>query len=843
MIALDRWALKDFDPGQGDPEAGGEGWLPVSAPGDTYQALIAAGRLAHPFVGRHEAEAAWVRDREWWWRTTFEAPIARPGEATELVFEGLDTFATLYLDGQEIARTDNMFRRYAFDISDRAGDGTTHSLAIRFDPPTVVHPTVTLPVWTAFTDRVSRSRRNQMRKAQFGWGWDWGPDLPTVGVWQPARVQTRPNSRLIGTRFETLSISDTLAEARLSVELEGAADTSLRIQLSDPDGALVFEHTGPAGDLSDIAISIPSPRLWWTADLGEQPLYTLDTALMDGDRTLDQRRERVGLRTIAIDQSPDPAEPGTTLFRFVLNGVPIFAKGACWVPSTSFVADVDEATYRRLMQQSVDANMNMIRVWGGGIYEPDLFYDLCDQLGLLVWQDFMFACAQYPEDDAFQANLSGEITDQVRRLRNHACLAVWCGNNENQAIHRINDDKNGIVSPLSGQTLYDELMPTLLARLDPATPYWPSSPWGGPNPNSMRAGDVHNWTVWHGIPLIPDAEMVGEFRTDPAGMAYTRYAEDHSKFVSEFGIQAAPVMATLTRWMDAADLDPASEGFHQRIKDEARKAEAMMATVTGQPTSLQDYIDFTQWTQAEGLKFGIEHFRRRRPSCSGALLWQLNDCWPCVSWSLIDWGGAEKAAYHAVRRAFAPVLASFRSGADGQVELWISNDTLAPVAGEVMVSLEALDGTVIDQWTVPFDAPVGGHAQPWSQAIAPERDRVLRARSRTEQFEPARYLFVPISQLALGGARPHVQIEQMGPNALRIDVSVATYLPFVHLVTDRTDVRFDDNYFDLFAGQPRSIRVEAGAALSVEDLGLAWWPAPGEARGPRPLSTLVCEPA
>lgn len=828
QIALKDWELCDFEPGQGqDQRLDGADWIPVSAPGDTYLALVAAGRLDHPFQGRAETDAAWVRDREWWWRTRFEAPCPAADETAALVFEGLDTFATVYLDGEIVGRTDNMFRRWSFDIADRLKPGAQQVLAICFDPPALASGPYEMPVWAAFTDRVSRSKRTLMRKAQFGWGWDWGPDLPTVGVWQPARIEVRPLPRINDTRFATHAVSPDLASASISVEVDPASGPSsslrTRIALTDPDGQVVFEVERSADDAASIPVEISAPRLWWTADLGAQPLYGLSVSLFDGERLLDRSSRKVGLRTIALDQSPDPDEPSASFFRFVLNGVPIFAKGACWAPSTSFVGDLDPSAYERLIGQAVTANMNMIRIWGGGIYEPDLFYDLCDRKGVLVWQDFMFACAHYPEDDAFQASVRAEVEEQVRRLRNHPCLALWCGNNENQAIHRINDDKNGHASPLSGLTLYEDLMPQVLGDLDPATPYWPSSPWGGPNPNSMKAGDVHDWTVWHGIPPIPDEQMIGEFRSDPQGVAYQRYAEDSSRFVSEFGLQAAPALATLERWMEADDLRPDSEGFLARIKDEARKADAMMQPVTGLPATIQDYVDFTQWCQAEGLKFGIEHFRRRRPHCSGALLWQFNDCWPCVSWSLVDYDGVEKAGFHAVRRAFAPVLASFKTLADGATELWISNDTLEAVEGEVVIALQSLDGGEDWRETVMVSTPSGGHALVWRGAMPDVEDRVLRAWSPDGRFEANRLLSAPIARLALTAAAPSATIARISPTELRVDLSAEVYLAFVHLVSDRADLTFSDNHFDLAAGETRSITVAAKSPVGPGDISVRCW--------------------
>lgn len=821
-MRLENWELLDAEPGD-DPSPDAD-WLPVTAPGDVYQALVAAGRLAHPFQGRGEAEAAWVRDRVWWWRAEFEAPASAPGEMVELVFDGLDTFAEVFLDGVSLGRADNMFVVWTFDLTGRVTPGQSHRLTVRFDPPALACDRGPTPVWSAFTDRISRSKRNLMRKAQFGWGWDWGPDLPTVGVWKPARIEVRPCAVIADLRFATLSVSDEIAQARIEVAVEGSADdATLEIVLSDPDGAVVLRHRGDAASTT-LPVAVEAPRLWWTADLGDQPFYRLTVRLTEGGRILDETARRVGLRTIAIDQSPDPDEPGATFFRFVLNGRPIFAKGACWVPSTSFVADVDAPAYRRLIDQAVAANMNMIRVWGGGVYEPDLFHDLCDEKGVLVWQDFMFACAHYPEDDAFVALVSTEIEQQVRRLRHHPSLAVWCGNNESQAMHRINNDKAGEDGLLSGALLYEHIMPDLLARLDPGTPYWPGSPGGGPNPNSMRGGDVHDWTVWHGVPPIPDDAMIGDFGTTPEAVAWTRYAEDLSRFVSEFGLQAAPALATLERWMDPADLTPDSEGFLARIKDEARKADLMMAPVTGLPTTLRDYVDFTQWCQAEGLKFGMEHFRRRSPHCSGALIWQFNDCWPCVSWSLIDWDGVEKASFHAVRRAFAPVLASFREADDGQVELWITNDTREAVRGEVVVSLETLDGEVLEQAAVAFDAPSSSHAVPWRGATTDRADVVLRARSTSGAFSAARHLFVPIARLALrSGARPITKIVRLGPTELRVDLGADTWLAFVHITSSRPDLRFSDNHFDLAAGETRSIRVTAPSSIGPGDVTVRCW--------------------
>lgn len=828
-LALDRWEIKDFDPG-GEIEAARNGsneWLPVHAPGDTYQALIDAGRLSHPFQGRGEDAAAWVRDREWWWRTTFEAPSSRKDEITELVVEGLDTFAHVYLDGALIASTDNMFRGYRVDVTKHLRAGAVHQLAIRFDPPSRAVRDMPTPVWSAFTDRVSRSKRNLMRKAQFGWGWDWGPDLPTVGIWRPARLETRARAAIVDVRFATLTLAGDSAEVALSVELDGWGDAprTLEISLADPRGQIVFAHR-QAATSANIHARIAQPELWWTADLGAQPLYRFTTRLLDGEHVVDEAVRMVGIRTIALDQSPDLDEPPATFFRFVLNGIPIFAKGACWVPTDSFVGDVDEAAYRRLFEVAVSANMNMLRVWGGGVYEPDIFYDLCDEMGVLVWQDFMFACAHYPDDRAFAASVSAEVEHQVRRLRHHPCLALWCGGNESQAMHEINNELSGDRGALGGAGLYDSIIPEITSRLHPEIPYWPSSPWGGPHPNSMRGGDIHDWTVWHAVSPIPDAKMIEPYGWSAEKAAYTRYAEDTGRFISEFGIQAAPAMATLRRWLDASDLDHRSEGFQQRIKDEARKCEGLMAPVTGAPNSLQDYVDFSQWTQAEGLKFGIEHFRRRRPHCSGALLWQLNDCWPCVSWSLIDYDGVAKAAYYAVQRAFAPILASFVGGADA-TELWLTNDSQDAFEGEVIVALERLGGDILWREVLTVRVASAGHELAWRGPKLDARDLVLRVWSPSGHFPSNRLFAAPIVDLPLAvETAPTITMSRLAPEGLRVELTAPTYTPFVHIVSDRADLRFGDNYFDLATSETRTITVTGASAFGPGDISVRTWSNP-----------------
>jgi beta-mannosidase len=637
MTVFDAWRLHEFAPGDGvragaNTEAFDDGdWLPIDVPGDVHRTLLAAGRIDDPYYDRNESACAWMEEREWWYRVRFDGPTQplASDERLRLVFHGLDTFATIWLNGEELGRHANMFRPATFDVGEQLRLGAPNVLAICFDRPLDHVPPEQISAWGRNPERAA------MRKAQFGFGWDWGPRLPTIGLWRPVELRRERRAALVGTHVATVELSPEREWALVSVRVEAerfATDAVLtaRIQLTTADGTAVASEDlaldAPGPDLDGtLFIGIRAPRLWWTHDLGEPALYDLTVMLRDGDAELDRREERVGIRTLALDQSPDPDEPGTRFFRFVLNGVPIFAKGANWIPCDSFVGAIPPAQYTRLLVAARDANMTMLRVWGGGIYEHDHFYAECDRLGLLVWQDFMFACAMYPESDTtFTAEVEAEARYQVRRLRGHPSLALWCGNNENQWIHEMRNWDRAELPPY-GALFYDRIIPEVVAELDGRTPYWPGSPYGGIDYNSMDDGDRHNWDVWHGqYPRRFGEEPRREFT--PQSVSYLRYAEDRCRFQSEFGMHAAPVPETLRRSIPEEQRYHHSPAMDWHNKDNPKdKGDMLMQSTTGVPRDLAEYVDFSQLAQAEGLKFGIEHFRRRTPHCSGALVQEYRD--------------------------------------------------------------------------------------------------------------------------------------------------------------------------------------------------------------------------
>ena len=559
------------------------------------------------------------------------------------------------------------------------------------------------------------------------------------------------------------------------------------IELRPPGGGEPARATVTLRDGAATAyLTLDDPPLWWTHDLGEPALHDLRVTLSSGDEDVDVRERRVGVRTLELDQRPDPDEPGTRFFRFVLNGVGIFARGANWIPADSFVGALESARYERLIEDAVDANMNMLRVWGGGIYEHDVFYDECDRRGLLVWQDFMFSCATYPEE-AIAEEVDLEARAQVARLAGHPCLALWCGNNENQWIHDMQfPDRGGARVP--GALFYDEILPRACAELDPRTPYWPGSPFGGNDHNAREEGDAHNWEVWHGQSRRRFGDPVENGPT-PESVAFTRYAEDEGRFISEFGVLAAPDRETLRRWIPADQLSHHSAAMDHHTKDNPKnKIDMLLESVTGVAADLDEFVDFSMIAQAEALKFGIEHFRRRAPHCSGTLVWQLNDCWPVLSWALLDYHGFGKAGYYAVKRAFAPVLGSFKDGN----ELWVTNDSGVRADGVARVRLGSFGGEVLAEEQVPFSVDPHTSRCVGRFEFEGAPDRYLTVRS--DAFPPNRHFFAAIKDLVREPAHVEATFEDS-----RVHLRADAYAYFVHLAHPDERIRFSDNYLELDA--------------------------------------------
>ena len=832
-----------------------DGWLPAVVPGGVHEALLAAGRIEDPYQDRNEDSIGWIEERHWWFRASFAASAVTSGERARLVFHGLDTVADIWLNGQELGHHENMFRSAVFDVSDRLL--ARNDLLLRFTPPLaglgvpLAAAALQERFWALFAalaaDGVSlptdseggiitelKARASQRRKPPFSWGWDFAPRVPSVGIWRPVELRVDRAASITGHHIRTEAI-----EANGSATLSALVEVD-QFATSAHLTALV-ELTAPTGRLSSIEMpvldgraygvfTVPQAHLWWTHDLGEPALYEVAITLLDGGKELDRITDRTGIRLITLDRSADPE--GGHRFRFLLNEAAVFARGANWLPADMLVGSVKAERVQALVGLASKGGMNMLRVWGGGIYEQDAFYQACDEQGVLVWQDFIFACTDYPETDPkLAAEVPPEAEYQVRRLRNHPSLALWCGNNEVQQLHGA-----AYQNYEPGDWGYDffyRVLPEAVEQFDGGTPYWPGSPWGVDSSEGWMAaggsrdGDRHAWEVWHGVSFGPDAK---QFASAGEARHYLRYADDKGKFISEFGIHSAPELATLRRYVPADQLYLRSAGFDHRNKDNPKdKHNAILEIVTGLPETVEQYVDFTMISQAEGLKFGVEHCRRRAPHCGGALVWQFNDVWPGMSWSVVDHDLVPKAAYHYLSRAYAPVLASFRR--DGDVlELWLSNSSRAELITTAIITIACFDGTAHLSDEVSVIIAPGESRAVWTCArLDLTGDRYAWVSCEDGAFQANRLFFAEIKDVPFGEPKLDVSATATGPGEAALTVTATGFAYFVHALTPAPGIRFDTNYLDLRDGESATIKV-TGLPDEVDPAAIevrAWEPAMG----------------
>jgi beta-mannosidase len=805
------------------------GWLPAVVPGGVHESLLAAGRIPDPNYDLNEAEVRWIEDRDWWFRTTLSRPTdLAEGERLRLVFHGLDTVVDIWLDGEMLGHHENMFRPAEFDVTERLTGSST--LELRFSPPLagLEVPSSVIEMGTRLGDAFAALAGEGeaegglaemlplavlRRKATFSWGWDFGPRVPSIGIWRPVELVRERVATMTGHHVRATTVDAAAGTATVAVDVDveafGPGDLEVAVVLRSPAGTTVEALVPVVDGRAAASFELSDAQLWWTHDLGGQPLYDVRLTLSAGDTVLGTIDDRVGLRTIALDRSDDPE--GGRIFRFVLNGVPIFARGGAWLPASMLVGSVDPDRIARLVSTARQGNMNMLRIWGGGIYEQDAFYTACDEAGVLVWQDFMFACIDYPSAlESLQREVRLEAEYQVRRLRNRASLALWSGNNEVHLIHGFayqNYEEGNW-----GWHFFHSILPETVAALDGAVPYWPGSPYGEAAEEGFMAvngvldGDRHAWEVWHGFDFGAGG---GDYASAGEARHYRRYANDKGKFISEFGIHASPERSTLEKWIPADQLTVHSESFDHHNKDNPKdKGDAMMEIITGVPASLDEYVDFTMVTQGEGLKFGIEHYRRRAPHNNGTLVWQFNDVWPGFSWSVVDFEGIPKAGYYLAAGAFEPVLASFTPTADGGLELWLSNSTAEPVTRTMRVEIAGFQGGTVFETSVTGTVAAGESARVWAgtaEEVAASSARFAWVSG--EGVRSNRWFFGEIKDVEFGPSELEIEREDVGAGSARITVTSRGYSYLVRVLSPAGFVRFSDNYFDLRDGESTTIEV------------------------------------
>ena len=812
-------------------------WLPAQVPGCVHLDLQRNGLIPDPFHGSNERDLQWIEHEDWTYRAAFDLdPAFLAEDAVELVADGLDTLATLTLNGREVARTENMFTGHRFPVKDALRAGR-NELVVAFASPAEYVRARRRPDDVEWNDPVGGC--SHLRKQQCSFGWDWGPRFATSGIYRDLRLEAWSGGRLVRAGVRQTHRADVGGPVTLHIAPEcrwaqpskgAAAAFACRLRLA---GEVAAEGAGTE-------LTVPDPHLWWPHGHGEQPLYDLEVSLLTapGGAVVDTWTTRVGLRTVVLDRQPD--EHGES-FRFVVNGRPIFAKGANWIPAHSFVSAVTRADYDELLTDATDVGMNTIRVWGGGIYESDDFYDLCDEKGLLVWQDFMFACAMYPGDEAFLQSVRAEAEYQVARLSSRTCLALWCGNNEiEQMATSLAKDP---ARAADYRRLFEELLPAAVAKHDGVTAYWPCSPHDptsnmddvaarqtgvpGVHVNAEGAGDSHFWDVWH------------------ARKPVKTYEEKRFRFCSEFGMQSyssPEVAATFCPPQEFNVFSPAMEN-HQKNGGGNATILDYVARLYRFPRDYETLSYLSQLNQLWCLKVGIEHFRRSMPRTMGALYWQLNDCWPVFSWSSVEFGGKWKALHYGARRFFAPALVSAHVPGDEkpgvgnylqstihEVRLFTVYDGREPEVGAHLAwELRHFDGRRLEHGgrplTLRYNESVHQETLDFAGAMAEHGAgnlylHVLLTVDGRTVSEDTVFLTAP-RFLSL----PHASIEATvtageGAGEYDVEFSSETFQHRVKFELGGLAYRASDNFFDLHPHQPHRVRVrlkETGGVMPTPD--------------------------
>ncbi|MCF3963151.1 glycoside hydrolase family 2 protein [Streptomyces fuscigenes] len=788
-----------------------EGWtlrhegraLPAQVPGCVHTDLISAGVVPDPFLSRNETDVDWVGRREWVYDTVL--PARGSGhERTDLVFDGLDTVAEISVGGEVVGRTANMHRGYRFDVTDRTAADTPLSVlfACSYDAAEAVRERL-----GASKEAYGEDPRPFIRKMACAYGWDWGPSLPTAGIWKDVRLEHWSTARLARVR-PLVSVDPTTRAGRVEVRLDVERTVSgaglplaAELRVGGVTAGVTFE-----GDEAVVVAEVADVDLWWPRGYGEQPLYDCEITLGAADGPLlDSWSRRIGFRDVVVDSRAD--EHGTG-FTFVVNGERVFARGVNWIPDDVFPSRVTAERYRERLAQAAEAGVDTVRVWGGGIFERDEFYDVCDELGLMVWQDFLFACAAYPEEQPIRGEVEAEARENVARLMPHPSLVLWNGNNENLWAFRDWGWEEPLAGDSWGEGYYLGLLPRVVADTDPSRAYWAGSPWSGSwehHPNDPAHGVVHSWDVWN--------------TTD-----YTDYLGSVPRFVSEFGWQAPPAYATLRRALPGEELVADSPGMlhHQKADDGNGKLERGLARHFAVPAA----TDFDRWhylmqvNQVRAVTTGIEHWRSNWPVCAGTIVWQLNDCWPVTSWAAIDGDARRKPLWYALRDLYADRLLTIRTR-DDTPTLCAVNQSREPWDTEVRLRRMDVDGTLLAETRVPLAAG------PRQVAFAPVPDALLPAAGSATEYLVAdadglRALHLPVRDLEFAYPDPsyEVAVEKAGDGAAEVTVRARTLVRDLLLQADRLapGAVADRGLFTLLPGESATIRVtgwaeaDAGAA-------------------------------
>ena len=805
---------------RGDAEA-----IPATVPGCIHSDLLAAGKIDDPYYRDNEARQMWIGETDWVYRRAFMVPTDLLQETHVMLHcDGLDTLAAIAINDKQIGAADNQFRAWEFDVKSALREGE-NMIEIAFASTMPYIQAEQQKRYLMLTglgaDPLHGQHRidgsNRIRKSQCNYGWDWGPMCVTAGIWRPIRILAFSAGRLLDAQITQDHSQPNAVGLNVSAQIEQPHDENLTVAFTVAfDGKLIVETRVPAQNGAAAAtLTVENPQRWWPNGLGAQPLYDVAVTLAQGDAALDSIKKTIGLRTLTLDRHPDKWGES---FQFVVNDAPFFAKGANWIPADTFVTRISPALYEQLIKSAADANMNMLRVWGGGIYEDDLFYELCDRYGITIWQDLMFACSAYPGNDgAFMANVKAELADNVKRLRHHACLALWCGNNEIELIHQMflsDEPKEGRMTWDEYKQMFDVEIPAVIAHHDPERAYWPSSshtPRGDrKQPNDPTCGDAHLWDVWHGR------------------QPFEWYRTCEHRFNSEFGFQSFPEPRVVHSYTEPHERNITSYmmEWHQRSGIGNDAILQYMLSWFQLPTTFDMLLWLSQILQGIGMKYAVEHWRRSMPRGMGTLYWQINDCWPVASWSSIDFYGNWKALHYMARRFFAPLLISaLEDMQEGAVEVHVTNDLLAAKAGQIRWTLLETDGKILAQNTLDCSRFAPG---------ADTKACLLQFRDHLKAHGSRRVLvwlellvdgsvvsdnlvtFIRPKHLELREPQLRTQIRQDG-GAFIVTIDAQCPALWVWPEFEGATATYSDRFFHLLPGKPVEVRIEPSKPMTIDD--------------------------
>lgn len=802
----------NLDQGWMFSQSGANEWRDAIVPGTVHQDLLKHGLLPDPFYGTNEKKIQWVEEKDWEYKTTFTLSDSLfDYDAARITFEGLDTYADVYLNGALLLKADNMFVGYDVPVKNLLRKGENRLNILFHSPITSVMPQFESNGFNYPADNDHRKERLSVftRKAPYSYGWDWGIRMVTSGVWRPVTLTFYNVATIDDFYVRQLSVTKEKAEIKNELTLNSVSDKDrtaeaiLSYSVKGGEETVITKTVtlNKGENIVDIPLTISNPQLWMPNGWGEPVMYDFKAKLICDGKVVAEKDQRIGLRSIRVVNEKDADGES---FYFEVNGQPMFAKGANYIPDDALLPNITKERYETLFRDTKEANMNMLRVWGGGTYEDDYFYQLADENGILIWQDFMFACTSYPHDPAFMKRVSEEADYNIKRLRNHACLAIWCGNNEVlEAMKYYGWQKK--FSEAVYQDMwkgYDELfkvlLPAKVKELDPDRFYVHSSPyfanWG--RPDSWGIGDSHNWGVWYGKHTFESLN------------------KNLPRFMSEFGFQSFPEMKTIATFASPADYEIESEVMNGHQKSSIGNAliKTYMERDYKIPEKFEDFVYVGLVLQGKGMRIGMEAHRRNRPYCMGTLYWQLNDSWPVVSWSSIDYYGNWKALHYQTQRAFAPVLVNPLQEGDSLCYYILSD------------KLEPLNGITLDIRQIDFNGKQlrrnlvkGSVAANTSAMIGFENMGIFTPEQRKNTFLQLTvkdksgkvlnenvYFFEPPKNLDLPETEINCKVKQLDGRC-EVTLSSKKLAKDVFVEIPIQGARFTDNFFDLLPGQARKV--------------------------------------